>query len=275
MMMMMGQGSDRRELERAQRELERARRNAGISDAGLRPIGGEVRDLMAAIEHARAAQDRRRDADPDLYARELASAEARELALDRQLLISQGWPEGVAEEVLAGADRDGNHFTEQEHERWLAEGLAKGSRLLVLHGWYGTGKTIGACRVLHGLPPERGVMFLSAHRIRSLSRASHDQATLDRWEEFHGIIAVDEIADDEETADQSKRIAGWLQRRWERGLQTVAITNRRWKEIEGRPGKGDGIWPQALLSRIYQSGGVKRCKTILRSGEKIRQKKES
>jgi hypothetical protein len=273
MMMMMGQGSDRRELERAQLRLELARRRAGVDRNAPKPIGAGVKEMMRAIERAKGAQQLLELEHPEWYAEQAERDRERQLELQRLRLVDQGWPDRIVRQVVAGVDQDGHELVDQPHEVWLRQGLDQGSGLLVLHGWYGTGKTVGACRVLATWGANRAVTFMSAHRIRSLSRSSEDRETLDSWEIYAGIMVIDEVADDEETADHSKRIAGWLQRRWERGLQTVVLTNRRWTEIEGRPGKGDGIWPQALLSRIYQSGGVKRCKTILRPGENRRQGK--
>jgi hypothetical protein len=221
-------------------------------------------DLQQAIRRAQRAQDARRRRDPAGYARDVARAEQRAADAERRRLVDQGWPRRIVTQVLAGLDESGNELVEQEHEIWLRDGLGRGVGLLVLCGWYGTGKTIGACRVCAEYAKRRPVRYMSAHRVRALSRSERDQAELDRWEEYPGILVVDEIADDEETPEQSKRISGWLQRRWEGREQTIAITNRKWKRLKE-------VWPESLQSRVYESGDVHRCRKVLRPGELRRQ----
>jgi DNA replication protein DnaC len=229
---------------------------------------GLPEELLEVAVDMRARQLLREELDPDWAAKRKQEELARSEAEFRERLGAWRYPEKVIGALFTGKDPgDVNQrvdLYETDALQWLRAAWAARKQIMCLVGSLGTGKTIAACMVPYETK-QRDVLFVTANEVFSKSdRYDGDRPWLERVERA-AVLIIDECGRDTERKEtDSKRLADLLHARFENNRRTIVLANIGRAEFTER-------YTDAVLSRIYESGGMHVCKQIVRRGELRRQ----
>lgn len=217
----------------------------------------------------RARQLLREEVDPDWAQRMRVAAQGEERTAFTQRLGGWRFPRPVIDALWTDKDPgDKLGKAALDHDSppaaWCRDGLASGRRLLCAVGTMGTGKTFGACLAVWEWMEGRheGVLYTTAARVFVVSDRSfseQDRAWRTRVREAD-VLVLDECGGDKERKDDSADLAELLRHRFEEGRRTVLIANMSKAELAARYG-------DAVMSRIFEAGGLRSFDEVLRRGE--------
>jgi DNA replication protein DnaC len=225
-------------------------------------------ELLEVAIDMRARQLLREEIDPAWAERIRAQEAEREETAFRKRMAWGRFPDKVATALWTGLDPGDVNKREQLREtdalRWLREGWNRGKLTLCLVGSLGTGKTMAACIVAHE-SGERDLLFATAKEVFTRSdRMEANRDWHDRLEDAQ-VLILDECGTKKERSDSdSQTLAGLLLTRFENDRRTIVIANISKQQFEER-------YTEAVMSRIYESGGMHPCTEVVRRGELRRQ----
>lgn len=151
--------------------------------------------------------------------------------------------------------------------KWIRIGVAKKRQLCVMVGALGTGKTLASCWATweDAKGHRADIIYATAREVFTKSdRMDKDREWLDRVAGC-SVLILDECGTKEERDESdSKQLAALLHSRFEHDKRTIVLANMEQGEFARR-------YTDAVMSRVYESGGLHNCGQIVRRGELKRQ----
>lgn len=221
-------------------------------------LGDSLGEWMESINRIKAAQEEYELAHP----KEVAEWRKREEKKTNECLIRKylayGIPDGIADELVI------KNYPPLPVEQEMLSRLKAGSKIIILCGLLGTGKTIAACRWLSEAWDGE---YVKAFDYCALS----DHMDKDR-ERINTVRNVESLVLDElsmEVERDQYKIEALLHHRLDRRkLQTVVLINKSPNDARKHIGA-------RITSRVFECGDFIGTKKIVRRGEIIRQNSES